>query len=206
MSMPEVTLKASQRILTRPYEGLETLSRALELTSLVIDGTSYFPGTVNVPRESLPIRSGAIEIFLDIDALGDVLQALQIGLKDVSITCLAFGSVIAESCVLFDESLATFQPPQPVDLKGDPLVFASPNGFDLRVVLYLSANLRQRAFRPYRSGTWLAHARFNVSPYTSLSRFCPVPMDDTVRRALRITKSLHVLRPGWRWSPVDRLA
>jgi hypothetical protein len=181
MSSPDVTIKASQRILARPYEGVDDLSSALELTELVIDGTPYSPGNVNLPRESLPIKSGKIRLFLDVDGVAHVLDEAGIAPKDVSVACIAFGSVVAESCTIFDQSLADFQSPKTVEIQGDPLIFDSPNGFDLRIALFLRSNLRRRAFRPRKAGIWLALAGFSVSPYTSQSRFCPVPMDDTIR-------------------------
>ena len=83
--------------------------------------------------------------------------------KNVSVACVAFGSVIAESCTLFNQSLADFRSPQSVELQGDPLVFASPNGFDCRVALYLRTNLRPKA-PPSSIGTWLAIASFSRLP------------------------------------------
>ena len=54
MSTQEVTIKTSQRLLARPYKGIDSLSSALELTSLVIDGTSYPPGNVSLPARIPP--------------------------------------------------------------------------------------------------------------------------------------------------------
>ena len=189
MTTSELTIKASQRLLARPYEGVDSLSAALELTTLDIDGTSYPQGNVNLPRESLPLKSGQLEIFLDVDGVLEVIESLRINAKDLAVACVAMGSVIAASSTLFDEGLEDCRFPRTVELKGDPFVFESPNGFDLRVVLYLQTDLRPRAFRPHRSGTWLALASFSVFPSTSLSRFCPVPMDDVIRARYGLPKS-----------------
>ena len=188
MTTSELTIKTSQRMLARPYEGVDSLSAALELTILVIDGTTFAQGNVNLPSDLLPLSSGQLEMFLDVDGVLEVIQPLGIDAKDLSVACVATGSVIAASCTLFDEAFVDCTFPRTVELQGDPLVFDSPNGFDLRVVLYLKSDLRPRGFRPHRSGTWLAVAAFSVSPSTSLSRFCPVPMDDVIRSRYGLPK------------------
>ncbi len=189
MTTSDLTIKTSQRLLARPYEGVDSLSAALELTMLHIDGKSYPQGNVSLSRESLPLKSGELEIFLDVDRVLEVIEPLRIDATDLAVACVALGSVIAASCTVFDEGVVDCTFPRTVELQGDPFVFESPNGFDMRVVLYLRTDLRPRAFRPHRSGTWLALAAFSVFPSTSLSRFCPVPMDDVIRGRYGLPKS-----------------
>lgn len=182
--MTSGTLVGSFRFVARPYEGIEALGQALDLTQIILAGTTYLPGTVAIPQDSLPVHGARIQVFIDCEGVIETLDSLGIPSGAVGIACIAFGSVIATSEVLFDEEFDSVRTPFTVDLAGKPLIFESPNGFDVRVVLYLRKGLRQKGFRPHRVGTWLAVATFSLTPFTSLSRFCPLPMDEELRAHL----------------------
>jgi len=176
------TLFSSHQFLVRPYEGLDALKGSLELSQIVIDGSRFPPGPVSLPVERLPFNEGLVEIYLDVESLQGELRAVGLGEADVRIACVAYGSVIAASAVLMDVGVCDVESPLIVRLEDSPLIFRSPNGFDVRVFLYLAEDLPPDVSSPYLSGTWLSYREFRVAPYSTLSRFSPTPLDDDLRR------------------------
>jgi hypothetical protein len=175
-------LSSSQQFLVRPYVGIDSLKNALDLAQIVIDGERFAAGSVSLPVESLPFDEATIEVFFDPQAIRDGLGLIGLSDKDVRIACIAYGSIVAESKVLVDAPLAELDSPCIAKLSGAPLIFKSPNGFDVRAFLYLAEELDPNELHPYVSGTWLSFREFRVHPYSTLSRFSPTPMDDDLRR------------------------
>lgn len=173
---------SSHQFLVRPYEGLDSVKNALDLTQLVIDEERFPAGAVSLPIERLPFQQGSLEIFFDLQEIQDGLASIGLGGADVRIACVVYGSVVAESRVLLDTPLQEAKSPLCAPLSGAPLIFKSPNGFDVRAFLYLAEDLEPDELRPYVAGTWLSFREFRVSPFSTLSRFSPTPMDDDLRR------------------------
>lgn len=182
MSSRSSSISGSHQFLVRPYEGLDSLRNALDLTQIVLDDERFPAGSVSLPVERLPFQEGSLEIFFDPQAIKDGLASTGLSSADVRVACVAYGSVVAESKVLLDAPLREAESPLIADLTGAPLIFKSPNGFDVRAFLYLAEELEPDELRPYAAGTWLSFREFRVSPFSTLSRFSPTPMDDDLRK------------------------
>lgn len=192
-----MTLVGSHNFLIRPYAGVEALHKVLDLSELVISGDRYLPGTVSLPNDQFPIDSASLEVYLDVDAIAQHLSEAEIPLDDVKLACVIYGSVIAQSQTIKDVSISTVTSPLVVSVNGDPLITASPNGFDLRVFLYVAKNAPADAWRPNIAGTWLSFKEFKVTPQFALSRFSPTPLDDTIRQHYGLpSETLSYVRVG----------
>lgn len=178
---PGMRLTGTQHLVTRPYAGVEVLSDALSMCQLVLPEGRFEPGPVSLPPESLPITDATLEIYLDLARICGSLEELEIPVAAVSVAVVAYGNVVAASSIIANVRLEDFDSPLAVSLDGHEHIFKSPNGFDLRAFLYLSKPLKPKGFRPTTTGTWLAHAEFKIGPYSTLSRFCPTPLDDQLR-------------------------
>ncbi len=197
MSEKTSTLKASHNFVARPYEGIENLHDVLRLIQLELDGERYAQGSVSLPPEAVPFTTGSVEIEIDGDSLNSYLATMDIDPSDVKLACVAFGTVVAEAHVVFDDWLNGLELPVVRVLEGARFIFEGPNGFDLRAFLYLGRNLKASGFSPHRVGTWLAYAEFRVAPHSALSRFCPTPLDDQTRQHYGLPKDcLTYIRVG----------
>lgn len=190
-------LRAGQRIIVRPYEGIEAIAASLEMSRLKLDDREFPPGAVSLPSGDLPFEEGEVTMYLDADQIASGLIGLGIEPDSVALTCIAFGSVVAESHVIFSQTLKGLVSPISVALEKIPFIYDGVNGFDIRIFLHLSRELSRMGSRPSLMGTWLAKAEFTVSPYSTLSRFSPVPLDSPTRRQLGLPKeSLSYVRVG----------
>jgi hypothetical protein len=158
MTEKTLVLKASHNFVARPYEGLETLGSALNLIELELDGKRYPQGSVSLPPADVPFTEGSVGIYLDGEGLISHLAAMGIDSRDVKVACVAFGTVVSEAHVVFDDWLEGLELPVVRALEGAPFIFEGPNGFDLRAFLYLGRDLKASAFRPHRDGTCLSYA------------------------------------------------
>jgi hypothetical protein len=190
MSVENATIRTAGEELVRPYSGLEWLMTALDGTLLSIGGSSYSPGRIVVVPELLPTPDARLEVYFDEAGLREVLgsETLQIPPSEVVLSCRAFGSVVARSQTLGEWTVDVASSPIEIDLAGDPLIFESPNGFDVRVALVLRSELKPQEFRPHRAGTWLSSCRFSIMPATSGSMFAVLPLDEAVRTRLALPK------------------
>ena len=89
---------------------------------------------------------------------------------------------------MFNHVLSSIESPVVLDLNGDRSIFESPSGFDVRIILYLSEDLEPQGFRPHKWGTWLSIATFSIAPFSSMSRFSPIPLDESQRKYLGLPK------------------
>ena len=183
MTHTSATIRSSHSFVSRPFVGIETIDRSLDLVELVIDGTRFSQGSVNLSPSSLPFKSATLEVFFDVAGLEHAIEEMGIRTDQIHLACIIYGTIIAESEVIFDSPVSLLESPLTIPVESESLILESPNGFDLRVFLYLAKNLKRRALRPSDAGTWLAHTQFSVSPFTSLSRFAPIPLDPTIRAA-----------------------
>jgi hypothetical protein len=180
------TLTTSSALLVRPYSGVDVLATALEMTQLVLDGGRYPEGSVGLPVDKLPFHEGSLEVYFDAELLYRDLLSAKVPTSHVRLAVLAYGSVVAESECLLDVQLEQVQSPVLIQLEGAPLIFKSPNGFDVRAFLYLAEGLEPDELRPYLPGTWLSFSEFRVFPQLTLSRFSPTPLDDDIRKEYQL--------------------
>jgi len=61
---------------------------------------------------------------------------------------------------------------------------AGHHGCSLNAYVLLNENLDPAPLRPWRKGTWLAHARFGLATQIAKSMFRPTPLDDAKRNEL----------------------
>lgn len=190
-------LVASHSFLVRPYVGVEALQRSFDLAELVIGENRYPAGSILLPADQLPIRNATIEAYLDLENIRDALGEAGIPGESVRLACVIYGSVIAESRIVADVNLMEAATPFVVGLEESPLILQSPNGFDVRLFLYLAERNTPHPWRPSVPGTWLAFKEYRVSPQVALSRFSPTPLDDGIRQHYGLSpESLTYVRVG----------
>ena len=185
--MADSHVHSSAVLISRPYAGLNDLFNALDMTKLHLSGEDFEPGSVSVPADSLPFSAGHIEVCFQQNMLLTQIQESGLDPSKVNIACVAYGSVIADSAILIDKSITELISPTRIELAGAPLIFKSPNGFAVRVFLYLAEEIPPKNLRPHRAGTWLAYEEFRVAPFSSSSRFCPTPLSDELRRQMALS-------------------
>lgn len=206
MTTPTMTLVGSHNFLIRPYAGVEALHKVLDITELVIGENRYLPGSVSLPNTQFPIDSATLEVYWDLDAITQHLSDAEIPLDDVKLACVIYGSVIAQSQVIENLSIAKVTSPVIISVKGEPFITSSPNGFDLRVFLYVARDAPSEAWRPNIAGTWLAFKEFRIAPQFALSRFSPTPLDDAIRHHYGLpAETLSYVRVGESILDVDSL-
>lgn len=197
MTTSATTLVGSHNFLIRPYMGVEGLQGALDITELVIGGNRFLSGTVSLPIDQFPVDSASLEVYLDVDAIALQLSEAQIPLDQVQLACVIYGSVIAQSQIIENVSLVGLSSPVVVSVSGAPYITYSPNGFDLRVFLYVAKDSPSEAWRPNIAGTWLAFKEFRITPQFALSRFSPTPLDDSIRQHYGLSReTLSYVRVG----------
>lgn len=182
------TVKSSSSFLARPFEGIEVFASSLEATILKIGNDEvYYPGSIELPTNQLPIGDGQLEIYLA-SSLIDDLKDQKIDPKIVELVCFIQGTVIAESQIIFQGNIAEAVSPVVVQLQGNPLILQSPNGFDVRIALILSQDRIGKNTQSIEAGVWLANAMFRLSPYSAQSLFAAAPLDDQLRLAFGLPK------------------
>lgn len=180
-------LTHSLSLASRPFDGLVDLKDSLSMSEMWINGNSFPTGPISLPNSEFPIRDAHIDVYVIIDEVIQALKHMKLDPKNVNIACIGYGSVIASSSVIFDKTISEITSPARISLNDkNPLVFASSNGFDTHLFLYLAkkGSAPKGSLVPTIPGTWLAHAGFSVSPHVGMTRFAPTPMDSKIRKAL----------------------
>ena len=175
-------LASSTSFVARPFIGLSEMGSCLAETILRVGDSVFHPGRIELSRDNFPLASASLEIYFSSD-LPAHLASLGVSVSEVKLAVIAEGSVIADSEVVFEEPLDDVSSPISVQLAGNPLVFDSPNGFDLSVLLVLEK--RQRSISPeLEQGVWLALEQFQIAPYSTQNMFAPIPLDEQLRSAI----------------------
>lgn len=197
MTSEGLVLRSGQSFLARPFDGIDHLKDSLGGSELILDGKAHGPGTVELQASELPVGSAEMVVYFDVEGVSTTLVGMGIEPRMVRLACAAYGSVIAEMAVLWDEPLDEVSSPTRVPMGGAPLVLSSPNGFDARAFLYLAEDVQSDGFVPTRAGTWFSHVDFSVRAYSTLSHFSPTPLGAEERATFRLPKgSLTYVRVG----------
>jgi hypothetical protein len=190
-------LSGATTFIARPYEGVDSLSDALSLSEIELDGFKSGIGRVALEGEVLPIQDGKVVIYFDSANIQESIRELGIEPGSVRVACVGYGAVIAEKVSLLDAPIDSIESALEVPLVGAPLIFGCMAGFDVRVFLYMAQNNSSDTFAPKRAGTWLSHVEFSVRPLSALTRFSPSPMSEEDRKIFGLPKGcLTYVRVG----------
>jgi hypothetical protein len=182
------SIKSSSSFLARPFDGVEVFADALDMTALKIGSEEvYYPGSIELPASRLPLSDGQLEIYFAPSLIED-LKNQNIDPRVVDLVCVIQGTVIAESQIIFQENIALAKSPVVVQLQGNPLIFQSPNGFDIRIALILTKDRSGKNVQLIEAGVWLANTMFRLSPYSAQSLFTAAPLDDGLRLSFGLPK------------------
>lgn len=175
-------IRSAPSFIARPFSGIAEIGSCLSETVLRIGDSVQHPGWVELSRELLPLENGVLEIYFSSDLLKN-LDTLGLQVDDVRLAVIAEGSVIADSEVIFCEPITALSSPVVVQLSGSPLIFQSPNGFDVSILLVV--NQRQEKTSPnLEKGVWLALEQFQIAPFSTQNMFAPIPLDEQLRSAI----------------------
>jgi hypothetical protein len=180
-------LSSSLSFASRPFDGIANLTESLAMCEMNINGKSYPIGSISLPSADFPVKVADVDVFVSIDDMVRDVEEMGLNPGHVNLACVGYGTIIAASSVIFDRPLLEVTSPTRIPIAGaNPLVFSSVNGFDIHVFVYLAKKkvAAEDTFTPTIPGTWLANARFSISPQVGLTRFAPTPLDSQIRKVL----------------------
>lgn len=182
----------------RPVSGLGTLPAVLEATKLRFGSETCLAGdgiTVEVPPHEFLRRPVSVEWTSDAESFGQFKARLEeraqgagFTPRDLALVVVASTPYLKIASVLYHCGIDELDEiPRVTDLCGGerPTVFRAPfSGFTVDVYVLLRNELEARPLRPYRLGTWVAHASFRVGSSGAPAVLPPSPLTDEVRSRL----------------------
>ena len=181
----------------RPFLGLDEVSRVFDNSSLYF-GMDHCPARGSISLVIDPEEYARRPVILEwapeddfdhfVKRLRDVPDDTGIPTEALSLLITASTTYLKKTEVVMLQDLIDLSPLQPkqslVDGHRPAPFLTGHHGSSVDVYLVVNRDLEPAPLRPWRKGTWLAHAKFSLLTSIGRSMFRPTPLTKEVREEL----------------------
>lgn len=192
---------SSEERIIRPYEGVERIARVLDYCVVKMTSQHHIESNSTkrlVASEYLafPVQLWLAENEAGMDALtrelSEGLAQADLDASDVEVVVLLSTGGLKLAEIVWRSGAKELAGASPhIDISGDPrrAPLCMPfGGCRIDVYVLLSKDLEEAPLRPWRKGTWLARARFEIKTDLGDVGFTPLPLTADDKDRFRLPK------------------
>ena len=157
---------------------------------LEIGSSQIASGRTLLQPEELPLTSCSLILAIDFDQAHRLADAAGASADNLILSVFVDDLLLARRTTIRTGPLNELKSINKLELDPLPEAMMTPQGFDLRIVLFISGQIGTPLKDMSQEGTWLVSEKFELRRTPAAFRFSPIPLTDELRKKLRLSNNV----------------
>ena len=157
---------------------------------LEIGSSQIASGRTLLQPEELPLTSCSLILAIDFDQAHRLADAAGASADNLILSVFVDDLLLARRTTIRTGPLNELKSINKLELDPLPEAMMTPQGFDLRIVLFISGQMGTPLKDMSQEGTWLVSEKFELRRTPAAFRFSPIPLTDELRKKLRLSNNV----------------